>query len=235
MAALMVLDHLHYIPGLVSPFWEGIFHALTRCVAVWFAYTAVEGFVYTSNLRRYLSRLYGWALFMLAGNFILEHAFKYRVHMTNNIFLTLAVGVTLLSIFFLRINIADLREKLIRWIGGGLVFLIGIFLTEGGLVILPFMLITYAFREKILLRNSLYFALSAVLLLMSYQSYPTWSETLNMLLYNSDFLFISVLPFISLYNGERGAKTAFSKYFFYIFYPTHLWLIAYVAYLVSGS
>jgi hypothetical protein len=33
MAFLMVLDHLPHIPGLVSSPWEGIFHALTRCVA----------------------------------------------------------------------------------------------------------------------------------------------------------------------------------------------------------
>ena len=41
MAALMVLDHIPHIHGLVPPLWEGIFRALTRCVGVWFAYTAV--------------------------------------------------------------------------------------------------------------------------------------------------------------------------------------------------
>ena len=38
MAFLMVLDHLPYIPGLVPPTVTGIFHVLTRCVGVWFAY-----------------------------------------------------------------------------------------------------------------------------------------------------------------------------------------------------
>lgn len=33
MALLMVFDHLGKIPGLLSGEWEGIFHALTRCVA----------------------------------------------------------------------------------------------------------------------------------------------------------------------------------------------------------
>ncbi len=32
MAAVMVLDHIPHITGIVSPLWEGIFHALTRCV-----------------------------------------------------------------------------------------------------------------------------------------------------------------------------------------------------------
>ena len=53
-----------------------------------------------------------------------------------------------------------------------------------------------------------------------------------MMFYNSDWLFITVLPFISLYNGERGPATKWSKYFFYIFYPAHLWLITCIAYLV---
>ena len=41
MAAVMVLDHIPHITGIVSPLWEGIFHALTRCVGVWFAYMAM--------------------------------------------------------------------------------------------------------------------------------------------------------------------------------------------------
>ena len=49
MALLMVFDHLGKIPGLLSGEWEGIFHALTRCVAVWFAFAAVEGFRYTRS------------------------------------------------------------------------------------------------------------------------------------------------------------------------------------------
>lgn len=35
MAAVMVLDHIPHITGIVSPLWEGIFHAMTRCVGVW--------------------------------------------------------------------------------------------------------------------------------------------------------------------------------------------------------
>ncbi len=42
LAALMVLDHLPHVPGLVPPLWEAIFHAVTRCVAAGFAYLAVE-------------------------------------------------------------------------------------------------------------------------------------------------------------------------------------------------
>ena len=66
MAALMVLDHLHHVPGLVSPEWADAFHVITRCVGVWFAYGAVEGVLYTSNMRKYLTRLWVAAAVMAA-------------------------------------------------------------------------------------------------------------------------------------------------------------------------
>jgi protein traX len=31
-----------------------------------------------------------------------------------------------------------------------------------------------------------------------------------------------VIPIIYAYNGERGSKASFNKWFFYIFYPAHL-------------
>ena len=52
--------------------------------------------------------------------------------------------------------------------------------------------------------------------------YPTLHETLYMLAFNSDFLFVLALPLIACYDGTRGPGTAFAKYFFYLFYPLHL-------------
>ena len=226
MAFLMVFDHLHYLPNFLPLLWVSIFHALTRCVAVWFAFTAVEGFFHTSNLKAYLSRLYGWSLLMATGNFLLNWIFEYKnIMLTNNIFLTLAVGVTLLTLFFKPFK----GKEMWSYLAGIIVFTLGIFLVEGGLVILLFMLITAGLRQKPRLRNIAYLALSLLLFLLSFQLYDNWGVTLEMLLFNSDFLFITVLPFLSLYNGQRGSKTAFDKYFFYIFYPAHLWLLALLA------
>ena len=215
MALLMVFDHLGKIPGLLSGEWEGIFHALTRCVAVWFAFAAVEGFRYTRSRLLYNLRLFFWAMIMFVGNTILNLLFQSKgIQIYNNIFLTLACGVLALILFF-GISPNDdpinIKRQPIRFILGLVVCLLAGFVTEGGLPIIPFMLITY----------------------MSIQIYPTWVTTLSMMLYNSDWLFITVLPFISLYNGERGSVTKWSKYFFYIFYPAHLWLITCIAYLVQ--
>ncbi len=45
---------------------------------------------------------------------------------------------------------------------------------------------------------------------------PDGWQSPTMLLYNSDWLFIGVLPLLA-YNGQRGNSLAFNRYFFYIF------------------
>ena len=166
---------------------------------------------------------------MAAGNWLLNGLLAERgVHISNNIFLTLALGVSVLALAFPRQSLTT-QAKRLRWAGAGLLFLVGLLLTEGGMVVLPFILITYCCRQRQGLRNLLYLGLALILFALSYSTYDSWQETLTMLLYNSDWLFLSVLPLLALYNGQRGKQSAFNRYFFYIFYPLHLWLLALVA------
>lgn len=51
------------------------------------------------------------------------------------------------------------------------------------------------------------------------------------LTFDSEWMMISVLPFIWLYNGQRGKKSWITKYFFYIIYPAHLWILMILRYL----
>lgn len=237
MAALMVFDHIPHIPGLVSPALEWAFHVLTRCVAVWFAYLAVEGFLHTKSRLRYNARLFLWAGFMAAGNLIYNKiGAPYHLSIHNNIFLTLALGVLLLNILVgddpvtqwgrcMRSN----REWVLRILGTLLVFAAGFF-AEGGVLLLPFILITYLGRKRTRLRNIGYLLLSAALFLLLFRPYDTPEETLQMLAMNSEFLFLTVLPVLSLYDGTRGPNTSRCKYFFYLFYPLHLWVIGIIAF-----
>ena len=78
-----------------------------------------------------------------------------------------------------------------------------------------------------------YAILSILLFIMSFQQMDTLEMTINMLMFNSDFLLILVVPFILLYNGERGPSNKFNKYLFYVFYPLHLWLLAIIEYVIS--
>lgn len=106
---------------------------------------------------------------------------------------------------------------------------LGILFTEGGILILPFMMLAYRFRGQTFSFLLSCLGMSALLFALTFHAYPTLWETLVMLGFNSDFLFLTVLPFIALYNGQRGPAGPFAKYFFYVFYPAHLWIIGLIA------
>ncbi|MGF1919536.1 TraX family protein [Enterococcus faecalis] len=227
MMGLMILDHISYFVPLE---WVLIFHVITRCVGVFFGYMAVEGFKYTRNVYRYNGRLYIWAGIMFIGNTLLNQLVNNPdVAVHNNIFLTLALGVSLLIVTKAMIEMSKISLKIILLVGMLIILGTGVVFAEGGTVMLPFMLITYLARKNLVLRNSLYGALAFFFLSISFQWLGDWQTTAEMLAYNSDFMFITVIPFLFLYNGERGSKAPFFKYLFYGFYPLHLWMIALIA------
>lgn len=230
MMGLMVLDHISFF---VSDTTSIIFHIITRCVGVFFAYMIVEGFFHTRNRTKYLSRLASAAAIMAAGNSLLNlWITEPAIRAHNNIFLTLTVGLLMLIVVNWTKEVPVLAFKLGGAVVTAALLIGGAMLTEGGTVILPFILITYFTYKKVLLRDACYLLFSLLLLFTSFQWMGDWSNTLLMLGMNSDFAFISVIPFLHLYNGEKGKSTAFSKYAFYLFYPLHLWVIAIVSKLM---
>ncbi|MBP1046626.1 conjugal transfer protein TraX [Enterococcus sp. BWM-S5] len=230
MMGLMVLDHISFF---VSDTTSIIFHIITRCVGVFFAYMIVEGFFHTRNRKNYFLRLAGAAGIMLIGNSLLNLWIKNpAVQAHNNIFLTLTVGLLLLIIVDWIKTVPVIAFKLAGILAAVGVLAVGSMFTEGGTVLLPFILITYFTYQKVLLRDACYLIFSLLLLFTSFQWMGDWSNTLMMLGMNSDFAFISVIPFLHLYNGEKGKTSDFSKYAFYVFYPLHLWVIAIVSNLM---
>lgn len=219
MAILMLLDHLRYIDNFVSPGTASFFTTISRCVAPMFAYLAVEGIRHTHNLKRYCMRLSILAGIIFIGNATLNTCFKtfsevvsgkeqlisYR---NDNVIFTLALGV--FAILLIR------EGKCKRGMGGrGLYvismisFLLGIFWGEWGTVILPFMFIEYFFHDKMRIRLLGYVLIEVIAIILPF----------------GEPLYFLVFPFMLLYNGQRGPQTKFSKYFFYAFYPIHLWII----------
>ncbi|HFR3404610.1 TPA: TraX family protein [Streptococcus suis] len=232
MAGLMVLDHLKFIPDFIPDQLSLIFHMITRCVAVFFAYMLVEGYLHTRNVKAYLLRLYGAAGLMATGNVLINRLYQSKgIYISNNIFLTLAVGLTMLICLKEFKNNSRTRQ-VIQVVLAGLCLIVGSAFTEGGAVVLPFILITYLGRKTPFKRNFAYIMLALLLLLSSYHPYESIEMTIQMMLYNADWLFILILPILGLYNGQAGPRTTFSRYFFYIFYPLHLWLLATFAYFL---
>lgn len=227
LAAFMMLDHIDFLVSEEMGIW---LHILTRFVAVGFAYLAVEGFFYTKDITKYLMRLYIAAGLMFLGNNLINFMLhKPQVAAYHNIFLTLALGVTMLWLY------QKIEHKVTKIIVTISVLLLGFIFTEGGDVVLPFMLITYLNFSNSLRRNLWYLALS-VLLFFTIVGIPMPSSSqeslTNLILLNPDFCFVTIIPLLFLYNGQQGLKNKFSQYFFYVFYPAHLWILAIMHYLL---
>lgn len=218
LISLMVLDHLRFINNFVTPDIQTIFSVISRGIAPMFAYFAVEGIRHTQNLKKYCLRLSAGAIIMYAGNAVLKRIFmqisnpvpdNVRMLLLNNIFFTLAAGVIAIALIQWGKNKQAAKKGCIYMISS-ILFVIGFLYGEWGSVILPFMFIEYFFSSKKRIRFLGYVMIEVIALILPFGE-PLW------------FL---VFPFIWLYNGKRGLKNGFSKFFFYIFYPAHLWIIA---------
>lgn len=215
MTFLMVFDHLHYIDGFISDDLASVFNIMTRCVAPVFAYLAVEGVVHTRNLKRYNIRLFVWAGITLLGNSLINLLLYYKGStfiLHDNIFFTLAMGVLCISI----VKYADRNAGTVKWMYlllAAVCFVAG-FIAMWGVVLLPFMVTVYLFRKDNIKRYISYAVIEGIAFL-----------------FRSEYLYVLALPFIGMYNGERGPNSKFHKYFFYVFYPLHLWVIVLIKYI----
>lgn len=108
-------------------------------------------------------------------------------------------------------------QKYIIYLLGILSFMIGFF-GEWGVVLLPFMLVVYFLRGK---------------------KKPRWFSYLGIellaILFNSEYFYFIAFPFIAIYDGKRGPNTRFNKYFFYVFYIAHIWIIAFIDFWRRGA
>lgn len=248
--SLMLTDHMGAL--LISPqkhYW--LYFALRgigRLAFPIFVFLIVEGFFHTRNVRKYLQRLVVFALvseipFDLAfykyhfgvnaitdikGMFISESNFASmlnRLGEHQNVFFTLFLGLALITLMDMvekKYNKNDMISISISNILDGLLtiafcimayFLKTDYNVAGILLIVAF----YLFRgSKVLL---------TIALLVIYGTleckFDNFAQTGNWFAIINILAVLSIIP-IAFYNGEKGKNI---KYFFYIFYPAHLFCL----------
>lgn len=178
-----------------------------------FCFLMVEGFHYTRSRAKYAARL---LLFAVISEIPFDLAFKMKVleFTYQNVFFTLFIG--LLTIWGL--------ETSITWIGGKI---------QGKIRLLPqivgVLIITAAGMAAAELMQTDYAAtgvLTIVVMFLVHKKSKGWSMaagcavlTISMPIEFTCFL---TVPLAANYNGKRGWKL---KYFFYLFYPGHIFLL----------
>ncbi len=194
-----------------------------RTVAPLFFFLAVGSYFKTSNRRRYITRLFTWAVIMQVGNFVISRIVQAVYQpgdpffpLEQNIFLTIAVGVSMVAAF----EWARAQTGSKKWLGFGLAGLLAFasLFVESSYYGLGMFLIFYFFYHK---KPAMYFAyagFSLLLLLWGLIGNPQYFWE-----FEYQWMMIAALPFMMLYNGERGKHSL--KYLFYAFYPLHIWIL----------
>lgn len=204
----MLIDHTAAV--LISP--NQPLYALMRIIGriafPIFCYLIVEGFYHTRSVKKYILRLSAFALisevpFDLA---LFEEGFYWNY---QNVYFTLAIGLIVVSgIHWIRNKytynaiISNLIQFIIV-IGGCSIAII--LRTDYSFMGVLMILVFYLYREK---KQKLVLAVFVVALLFGFGI-----EIIATL---------SLIP-IFLYNGEKGPSGG--KYFFYVFYPAHLYIL----------
>lgn len=209
----MLIDHtsaviLEQIPGLEnSAFFMRI---IGRAAFPIYCFLLVEGFYHTRSRAKYAGRLF---LFALISEVPFDLAFSRRMwnFSSNNVFFTLLFG--LLVIWGVEGIKQGEKAAAIR------VILIIVTVAAGGFLAL-------LFRTD--------YDLSGIVTIFAiYMFYPKKVKGMGIGVFVLTLLasiieaaaFLDMIP-VYFYNGTRGKQM---KYFFYIFYPAHLFLLAMIA------
>ncbi|UJF15840.1 conjugal transfer protein TraX [Jeotgalibaca sp. MA1X17-3] len=236
---LMVFDHIQQMFSYAGA--PLIFTMLGRSVLTIFLFTSVEGYYYTRDKKKYAIRLllFYWMMNVLNG--IISQLFPLEpVTLLNNVFGTLLVAVIVMFLIDCFKNKKGLKGLLLLAIPLIPTVLTNLLLqikpdsvynfyllfpsytvNEGGKLMIVLAGVLYIFREKRVLQCLAIF-LGAIA--------STGLDSDGLLTTNIQWMMIfSIVP-ILLYNGQKGKS---SKYFFYTFYPTHVYALYILSYFYA--
>jgi len=214
----MLIDHI----GVALFPNELIFRVIGRVSFPLFVYLIAEGFRFTRNKEKFLLRLFIFALiseplYMIA---IRDTPLSQLTFTTNNIFITLFLGGLLIIGWDLAETIL-LKLVIIIPIGAGVLLVAEFLSADYGVYGVVFIFIMYVIKHFWLRKFVMLFL---CLWQFNWIISAFWR---NQYVSNMHLLMIpaGILPVLLLmcYNGKKGRGW---KWFFYIFYPAHLLVLA---------
>ena len=225
---LMLLDHLWgtIIPGNQ---WMTL---IGRMAFPIFAFLIVEGFFHTSDLKKYMKRLFIFGLISeIPFNLIYTGSIIFPFH--QNVMFTLLLGLLIINEIDKLKNTKEIKKKIIPILKIFLFLLISIIgFVDYGVTGVLTIVVFYLFRGfKLAWIGQL---ISLILLYIVF--FEGQSVILNIFNYEYFLPLQSIgilsLIFIWLYNGEKGKNNKLIKYLFYSFYPVHMLVIYLIYYFI---
>lgn len=201
----MIIDHY----GAIFQHGIPIYRIIGRLAFPIYCFLLVEGYLHTSNVKKYASRLF---IFALISEFPFDLAFYGQLGFKHqNIFFTLLIGLT--AMYFL-----DNKEKYnynqtaIILASGFIATILSVDYSFIGIVYI----LAFYFTKDLPNPQRLY----KVALIMFITNLATIS-------FQQQFALLA-LPIIYFYNGSLGPRNKLVQMLFYVAYPLHL-LIFYLA------
>lgn len=207
--AAMTVDHISAV-FFPSEIWMRLIGRLTMPIM---AFLVAEGYHYTRSVRKYLFRL---LIFAIVSQVPYMLAFGFN---NLNVMFTLAISVLLLAIE------TSYMSNLLRVLLTFSLLLVSVF-CDWSLFGVLFAYVFYRYRGNFK-RQAFAFCIVVVLQIAVHalMSFPRGS-----LDYFVNAGTIAALPLLSLYNLRRGRDV---RYFFYIYYPAHLAVLALLRYIIT--
>jgi len=213
---------------------------------------------YTSSRKKYLLRLY---IGFVAMNILNSIASKYIPHPAGNQLIANIFSSLFLICFFIcmanKVKESVKNHSLVRAISYTILLLIPVFvgvailmmisgenpsmlrfllplmwfvptpiLAEGGIMFIILGLGFYIFRKRKVNLSIFYLIYCGYIFYMSAGGVFTVDSLLHT---NVQWMMIFALPIIQMYNNQKGKSM---KYFFYLYYPVHMYLLLWLSILV---
>ena len=222
----MLLDHIafvfsdvfkNYSWGFALCFVLRFFGRITAPVMCWFL---VQGFIHTSSRKNYAIRLLIFSAVAQIPYMLVRH--------DVSLFAGLNVIYTLLVSFLMLCVLESKLETFPKWVI--VIVLIALSMFGDWAIFAPMMVLFFYLFKDDRRRLILFYCLASAMLVLAdvtilyLNHYYLYQELWQL----GMFLFI---PLLLLYNGEPGSRAPFQKWFFYAFYPVHLfvlWLILFL-------
>ncbi len=224
--ALMLLDHM-WATVCTNQQWMT---QVGRIAFPIFAFMTVEGFVHTSNFKKYMGRMLVFAVITeIPFNLMISGRLYNPYH--QNVLWTFIIGLSLMYLNELARKKGKWWLTLITAAGTSLLgYMVGLitFVDYNGAGVLM-VLVFYFFRERkwwnYLLQFAALYYINVEMLKGLFFNIELFGHSFEVV---QQGLALFALPIIWLYKGRRGKKTKAFQYFCYAFYPAHmivLWLI----------
>lgn len=246
-AVLMVLDHIYYFFINIYKV-PVIFTQLGRLSAPIFLFLLVEGFFHTKNRIKYFLQIYIFSVFMgivrIALMLGIDGIKSMPPFPLNGILSTFTVLIAAMlglemiknhkplgyAVFFAVIILPYFANAIAAvpyfrtalYILNETVLPMHPFVQDGGTLFVLAGLALYFFRGNVIKQTLAFIAVSLIDYFSALAFYGISFSAQDLLYPYHQWMMIFAAAFFFLYNGKRGKG---SKWFFYIFYPAHVYIL----------